>query len=106
MLAALSSVARINCSWCCRLLACSSLLFDSCSVSCIFTFLRRFFLLVSGPFFHPDISHFQRWSIYWSVQVLFSFDGQVSYALDHRVVGGEYLACNRPLLFLVECANS
>ena len=32
--------------------------------------------------FVPDISHFQRWSIYWSVQVLFSFDGQVSYVLD------------------------
>ena len=54
----------------------------------------------------PDISHFQRWFIYWSVQVLFSFDGQMSYVLDHRVAGGEDQACNGPALFLVDCANS
>ena len=50
MLAALSSVAdiNINCPWCCRLLACSSLSSDSHSVTCIFAFLRRAFLLVSG----------------------------------------------------------
>ena len=82
MLAALSSIACINCPWCCRLLACSSLSSDSCSVTCIFAFLSRAFLLVSGALcqisltsnvglyignriFVPDISHFQRWPIYW-----------------------------------------
>ncbi len=80
VLAALSSVADINCPWCCRLLACSCLSSESCSVTCIFSFLRRFsywyhlsarylslpalvYILVSGSL--PDISHFQRWSTYW-----------------------------------------
>ena len=86
MLAALSSVAHINCLWCCRLLVCFSFFFDSRSVSCIFAFLRRF-LLVSGSSCQisltssvglyigirivlPDISHFQCWSIYWSQDLL------------------------------------
>ena len=56
--------------------------------------------------FVPDISHFQRWSIYWSVQVLFSSYGQMSYVLDHRVSGCENQACSGPLLFLVDCDNS
>ena len=63
-------------------------------------------LYIGIRIFVPDIYHFQRWSIYWSVQVLFSFDGQMSYVLDHRVAGGENQACNGPLLFLIDCATS
>ena len=36
------------------------------------------------------------------MQVLFSFDGHMSYVLDHKVTGGENQACNRPLLFMVD----
>ena len=82
VVAALSSGARINCPWCCRFLACSSLYSDARSVACTFAFLGRAFLLVSGSLcwisltssvglyigiriFVPDLSHFQRWSIHW-----------------------------------------
>ena len=63
-------------------------------------------LYIGIRLFVPDISHFQRWSIYWCVQVFFAFDGQVSYVLDHRVAGGEDQVCSGPLLFQVDCANS
>ena len=63
-------------------------------------------LYIGIRIFVSDISHFQCWFVYWSVQVLFSFDGQMSYVLDHRVAGGENQTCNGPLLFLVDCANS
>ena len=63
-------------------------------------------LYIGIRIFVPDIYHFQRWSIYWSVQVLCSFDGQMSYVLGHRVAGGENQACNGPLLFLIDCATS
>ena len=100
VLAALSSVAHINCPWCCRLLACFSLSSDSRSVACISPSNEGFsywyqnlcarylslpalvYILISGSLcqvsltssvglyigiriFVPDISHFQRWSIYW-----------------------------------------
>ena len=61
-------------------------------------------LYIGIRIFVPDISHFQHWSMYWSVQVLFSFDGPVSYVY----VGPQgrerwNKGCNRPL---VDCANS